>query len=113
MYYNAFKNGLKLIWRGLFNFLKKLGLVIFFYGFPMFIPMVVALLLLWILSSISAIDQNVAVFVFKIVATMGQIIPLSIYLDAAENELKQTDEVSSELGFAFCAAVIAFIWIRF
>ncbi len=113
MYYDAFKKGLKLIWRGLFNFLKKLALVIFFYGVPMIVPMLISLLLLWLLSSISTIDQAVAVLVFKIVATVGQIIPLSIYLGIAENEVKYSDEFSAELGFAFCAAVIAFIWIRF
>lgn len=109
-YYYAFREGLKLIFRNFVCFVKKLYVIAFLYGLPMIIPVSVALLILWGLSNIPGIDSNVASLVFKIILTAGQIIPLSIYLYISENELKQTDEDAPELCFAFCAAVITWIW---
>ena len=109
-YYYAFKEGLKLIFRNLVSFVKKLYVIAFLYGLPMIIPMSIALLILWGLSNIPGIDPSVALLIFKIIATAGQIIPLSIYLYVAENELTQTNEDAPELCFAFCAAVITWIW---
>ena len=112
-YYYAFKEGLKLIFRNFVSFIKKLYVIVFFYGLPMGIPMSVALLILWGLSNIPAIDPSVASLIFKIIATVGQIIPLSIYLYIAETELIRTNEEAPELCFAFCAAVITWIWTCF
>jgi hypothetical protein len=109
-YYNAFKNGLKLIFRNLVSFAKKLYVIAFAYGFSLVIPISVALLVMLGLSLIPGIDSNVPLLIFKILATAGQIIPLSIYLYISENELKQTNEDAPELCFAFCAAVITWIW---
>lgn len=112
-YYYAFKDGLKLIFRNFCSFVKKLGGIVFLYGLPMIIPMSVALLISWGLSIIPGIDPEVASLVFKILATAGQIIPLSIYLYVAENELTQTNEGAPELCFAICTAVITWIWTCF
>ena len=109
-YYYAFKEGLKLVFRDFRNFIKKLCGVIFFYGLPMTIPVLFALLVQWVLSCIPGIDKEVEVLIFKITATVGQIIPLSIYLQTAETELKNTDEASPELCFAFCVVAITWIW---
>lgn len=113
IYYSAFKKGLKLILRNFFSFLKKLYVILFFYGIAMIIPIGVALLILWGLSIIPGIPPAAPRLVFKIIATAGQVIPLSIYLYVAENELKQTQEDAPELCFAFCAAVITWIWTCF
>ena len=112
-YYTAFKKGLKLILRNFFSFLKKLFVILFFYGIAMIIPISVALLILWGLSIIPGIPPAVPRLIFKIIATIGQVIPLSIYLYVAENELKKTHEDATELSFAFCAAVITWIWTCF
>ena len=112
-YYYAFKDGLKLIFRNFVSFAKKLYVIVFLYGLPMIIPISVSLLILWGLTSIPGINPKVATLIFKIIATAGQIIPLSIYLYVAENELTQTSEDAPELCFAFCAAVITWIWICF
>jgi hypothetical protein len=109
-YYYAFKKGLKLIFRNFVSFVKKLFVVAFLYGLPMIIPLSVAVLMRWGLSSIPGIDPYVASLICKIIATAGQIIPLSIYLYVAENELIITNEDAPELCFAFCAAVITLIW---
>jgi len=109
-YFYAFKDGLKLLFRNFVSFLKRLCVIIFFYGLPMCIPMIAALLIIWVLSLIPGIDNGIISLVFKIVATAGQIIPLSIYLYVAENELKKTQENAPELCFAFCATVITLIW---
>ena len=109
-YYYAFKDGLKLIFRNFVSFIKRLFVIAFLYGLAMVIPMSVALLTLWGLSNIPGIDPKTASLIFKIIATAGQIIPLSIYLSIAENELTKTNEDAPELCFAFCAAVITWIW---
>ena len=109
-YYYAFKDGLKLIFRYFVSFAKKLFVISFLYGFPMVIPISVALLISWGLSAIPGIEPKIASLIFKIIVTAGQIIPLSIYLYVAENELTQTNEDAPELCFAFCAAVIMCIW---
>lgn len=109
-YFYAFLGGFKLIFRDFIKFIKKLLLILFLYGLPMVIPMSVAALILWGLSNIPGIDPKVALLICKIIATAGQIIPLSIYLYVAENELTQTNEDAPELCFAFCAAVITWIW---
>lgn len=107
-YYFAFCEGLKLIPRHLANFLKKMGCIIFIYGIAMAIPLLVAAPIGWLLTLIS---RDVAWIVFKIIFTVGQIIPVSIYLHAAEDGLSKTDEDSPELCFAFCAAVITWVWV--
>ena len=112
-YYYAFREGLKLIFRNFVGFVKKLCVIAFFYGLPMIIPVSVALLILWGLSNIPGIDSNVASLIFKIILTVGQIIPLSIYLYIAETELIRTNEEAPELCFALCAAVITWIWTCF
>lgn len=109
-YYFAFKEGLKLILRYFFNFIKKLFVIVFIYGLSMVIPLLAALLIFWVLSVIPGIDSKITSLVFKIIITAGQIIPLSIYLSIAEDELAQTKEDAPELCFAFCAAIITWIW---
>lgn len=110
-YYFAFLGGLKLIPRYLFDFVKKFVVLTFFYGITMGIPLIFSLLIFWLLSIIPGISLNAAGLVYKIIATVGQIIPLSINLYLAENQLAKTKENSPELCFAFCAATIAWIWI--
>ena len=108
-YYFAFIDGLKLLPRYLFNFLKKLIGVSFVYGIAMGIPLIFSLLIFWLLSIIPGIDLNAAGLVFKIIASVGQIIPLSIYLSTAE-DLAKTQEDAPELCFAVCVTVIMWIW---
>ena len=109
-YYSAFKNGLKLIIYKFSEFIKKLSVIAFLYGLLMIIPISVSLLIFWGVSHIPGITPAISRHVFKIIATAGQIIPVSIYLYVSENELKQTNEGSPELCFAFCATVITLIW---
>jgi hypothetical protein len=107
-YYFAFIDGLKLLPRYLFNFLKKLVGVSFLYGITMGIPVIVAGLIGWLLSLIPGISPNAAGLVFKIIASVGQIIPLSMYLSTVE-DLAKTQEDAPELCFAVCVTVI--MWI--
>lgn len=109
-YYFAFREGLKLIFRYFFNFIKKLYVIVFIYGLSSCIPLLAALPIVWVLSVIPGIDSKITSLVFKIIITAGQIIPLSIYLYIAENELAETKEDAPELCFACCAAIITCIW---
>ena len=109
-YYFAFREGLKLILRYFFNFIKKLYVIVFIYGLSLCVPLFAALLIGWVLSVIPGIDSNITSPIFKIIITAGQIIPLSIYLYIAKNELAETKEDSPELCFACCAAIITWIW---
>lgn len=109
-YYYAFKEGLRLIFRNFISFFKKMYVLSFVYGLALTIPTLIALPILLGLSIIPGIDITVSSLIFKIVFTAGQIIPLSIYLYVAENELTQTNEDAPELCFALCAAVITWIW---
>lgn len=109
-YFYAFKEGLRLILRYLWSFIKKLSVIAFLYGLPMVIPCIVSLLLLWVLSLIPGISTDIELIIFKIIFTVGQIIPLSIYLYCSENELKEANEDAPELCFACCAAIITWVW---
>lgn len=110
MHLYAFIEGLKLLPKYLLKFLKKLYCILFIYGFTMAIPLLVAAPIGWLLSIIPGVG-SAAWIVFKIIFTVGQIIPLSIYLHVAEDELQKTDEDAPELCFAFCAAVITLVWV--
>jgi hypothetical protein len=109
-YYYAFIEGSKLIFRYFFNFFKKLFVIVFIYGLSSCIPILAALAVCWVLSVIPGIDTKTTSLVFKIIVTAGQIIPLSIYLYVAENELTKTKEDAPELCFSFCAAYITYVW---
>ena len=108
-YYEAFKEGLKLIPSRLFRFIKKLCCVGFFYGLVLVIPAVISL---GIMSLVKVVSQNVeaASLTFKILFTIGQVVPLSISLHLSENELINTDEDSAELCYAICVSFIVYIW---
>ena len=112
MYFECFKEGLNLIPSCLWRFIKKLFVIGFFYGLLISIPLLISLGGMFL---VKVITQNIGVasLTFKILATIGQIIPLSVSLYASESELIDTDENSAELCFAICAAVIAYIWIKF
>ena len=106
-----FKGGLSLIPSRLFRFLKKLFCCIWFYAYTSVIPMVLAIAVMGIAKTFTP-NTNAATTVFKILATVGQIIPLSCSLYIFEYELIDTDEDSAELCFAICALVIASLWLK-
>lgn len=107
---DALKIGLGLIPSRLFRFIKKLLVILMFYGWISLIPMLIAFVGMQLVMTFSQ-NANVADIVFKILATIGQIIPLSFSLYLSEHELIATDEDSAELCFAICALVIAALWI--
>ena len=107
----AFKKGLKLIPSRLFRFIKKLFCSAWFYAYTALIPMVFAFVVMFLIKTFTQ-NANAAMIVFKILATVGQIIPLSSSLYISERELIATDEDSAELCFAICAIVIAALWLR-
>lgn len=108
-YYEAFKEGFKLIPSRLFRFIKKLFCVGFFYGIGLVIPAIISLVGMFLVKVVS---QNVetASLTFKVLFTIGQIVPLSISLHVSENELINTDEDSAELCYAICVSFIVCIW---
>ena len=106
----ALKRGLGLIPSCLFRFLKKFLVTLMFYAPISFIPMLIAFAGMQVVMSFSQ-NTNAAEIVFKILATVGQIIPLSFSLYLSEFELIDTDEDSTELCFAICALTIAAIWL--
>ncbi len=108
-WFYAFKEGLSLIFPEFFSFFKKMLAVLVLYAISATIPFTIVVLIVWLLGA-AGIDPKVASLVFKILATIGQIIPLSIYLSESEKQLKQTNEDAPELCFALCTAVIIWLW---
>ena len=107
----AFKKGLMEIPSCLFRFIKKLFASIWFYSYISLIPMLIAFVIMFLLKEFTE-NSDVATLTFKILATIGQIIPLSFSLYISEWELIKTDEDSAELCFAICAIVITALWLR-
>lgn len=108
---NAFKIGFALLPSRLFRFIKKLFAVLMLYGWISLIPMTISFLGMSLVENFTH-NTNAADTVFKILATIGQIVPLSFSLYLSECELKATDEDSTELCFAIFAVVIAALWIK-
>jgi hypothetical protein len=109
--FEAFKNGLKLIPSRLFRFIKKAFCSAWFYAYISVIPLIIAVAIAFLVKVITQ-NANAATIVFKILATVGQIIPLSCSLYISENELIDTDEDSAELCIAICVSVIVAIWLN-
>lgn len=109
-YWDAFKEGLKLVPSRLFRFLKKLVGNLFIYGLILIIPLIIALGIMFLVKILTQ-DTDISTMAFKIFATIGQIIPLAISLHVSENELIATNEDSAELCFAICVVIIGWIWI--
>ena len=107
----AFKSGLKLIPSRLFRFIKKLFCCAWSYAYTSLIPMLFALGVMFIVKSFTS-NATAASIVFKILATIGQIMPLSMSLYISEWELTDTNENSSEMCFTICAIVIAVLWFK-
>ena len=108
----AFKKGIKEIPLCLFNFIKKLFVNGWVYGMFLLIPLLIALVTMSIVEALTH-NHSAASTVFKIISTIGQIIPLSMSLYISGWELTETNENSSEICFAICVAVIAYLWLRF
>ena len=106
------KKGLEAIPHCLLNFAKKLAVNAAFYIVGVSVPLLVALPVLYIVG-VTTHNHSAALLVFKIIFTIGQIIPLSVSLYISEWELTNTNENSSELCFAVCATVIAYVWLKF
>ena len=104
------KMGLELILSCLFRSIKKLIVNLWFYFYISLIPMLIALVGMYLVKTFTQ-NTNAAGIVFKILATIGQIIPLSFSLYISEYELIATDEDSAELCFAICAVVISVLWL--
>lgn len=107
----AFKEGLKEIPSCLFRFIKKLYPIAFIYGLYCSIPLIIALIVTLLVKTISG-NTDATVLVYKILSTIGQIIPLSISLYISERELIETDEDSAEICLTLCALVIAALWLK-
>lgn len=106
----ALKIGLGLIPSRLFRFIKKLFVNLWFYAYISLIPVLIALVGMYLVKTFTQ-NTNAASIVFKVLATAGQIIPLSFSLYISECESIDTDEDSAELCFAICALVIAALWL--
>lgn len=104
-----FKKGLTEIPSCLFCFIKKLFANGWIYAYISVIPMAISLVAMFIVKTITE-NTEAATLVFKILATIGQIIPLSFSLYASEWELIETSENSSELCFIICTSVIIALW---
>ena len=109
-YWDAFKEGLKLVPSRLFRFIKKLVCNLFIYGPVLTIPLIIAFGIMFLVKILTQ-DTDIAIMAFKIFATIGQIIPLTISLYVSENEFIKNNEDSSELCFAICVVIIGCIWI--
>ena len=109
-FFTPIKIGLGLIPSRLFRFIKKLFVNLWFYAYISLIPMLIAFVVMQLVKTFTY-NINAAGIVFKILATIGQIIPLSFLLYLSECELIDTDEDSAELCFAICALVIAALWL--
>lgn len=110
-FFEPIKIGLGLIPSLLFRFIKKLLVALVFYAWFSLIPMLIAFGIMHLVTTFAQ-NANAASIVFKILATIGQIIPLSFSLYLSEHELIATDEDSAELCFAICASVIVAIWLK-
>ena len=108
-FFEALKIGLGSIPSLLFRFIKKLFVILWFYAYMSIIPLAIAFVVMYFVKTFA---PNAAVIVFKILATIGQIIPLSFSLYSSEYELVHTDEDSAELCFAICAVVITALWLK-
>lgn len=106
---DVFRIGLGLIPSRLFLFIKKLLATLVFYAWISMIPMLIAFAAMHLVKTFA---PNAAAIVFKILGTIGQIIPLSSSLYLSECEFIDTDEDSAELCFAICAIVITALWIK-
>ena len=93
------------------NFIKKLFANGWFYAYISVLPMAIAFVVTLLVKTITG-NADVAVLVFKILATIGQIIPLSMSLYISEWELIDTNENSAEICFTICAIVIAALWLN-
>ncbi len=111
-FFEPIKIGLGLIPSRLFRFVKKLLVALWFYTYTSLIPMLIAFVVMYLVITFTQ-NTNAAGIAFKILATIGQIIPLSFSLYLSEHELVATDEDSAELCFAICALVIAALWLKF
>jgi cation transport ATPase len=109
-YFDYFKEGLKLIPSCLWRFTKKLFVIGFCYGLILSIPILIAVGVAFLIKAITQ-NAEASVWTFKILVTIGQIIPLAMSLYISEWELIDTNEDSAELCFAICTTVIAYIWI--
>jgi putative Mn2+ efflux pump MntP len=107
-YFEIFKKGLKEIPSCLFSFIKKLFPNAWFYGMFSTIPLLIAVAGMFLAKTFTT--HATSILVFKILATIGQIIPLSTSLYLSEWELIETNEDSAEICFIICALVIAIIW---
>ena len=108
----AFTKGLKEIPSSLFRFIAKL----FTNGYLYFVSSLPTLLISFVIMAIVkglSQDSYAAAMAFKIIFTIGQIIPLAMSIYMSEWELASTNENSSELCYAICAAIIAYVWIKF
>lgn len=108
-FFIPFIRGLRLIPSCLFSFIKKVFPNAWIYCVISFIPLLISLLAR---SLVEAFTQNrdAGIMVFKILNTIGQIIPLSTTLYITEYELIDTDEGSAEICFTICALVIVALW---
>jgi hypothetical protein len=107
----VFKKGLTEIPSCLFSFIKKLFPNLWFYGVISTIPLVISLVAMFLVKVFTQ-SASVAALVFKILATIGQIIPLSTSLYISEWELVENNEDSSEICFMICALVIVLLWLK-
>lgn len=110
--FGVIKIGLGLLPSRLFRFIKKLLVNLVVYTCASLIPILIAFVVMYLVITFAQ-NTNAAGIVFKILATTGQIIPLSFSLYISEHELIEADEDSAELCFAICALVIAALWIKF
>ena len=108
--FETFRKGLKEIPSCLFNFIKKFFANGWFYAYFSAIPMIIALVVMLLVKTITG-NADAAVLVFKILATAGQIIPLSMSLYISEWELINSNENSSEICCTICALAITALWI--
>ena len=106
-----FKGGLSLIPSHLLRFIKKAFCAIWIYAYTSVIPMVLAFVVMELVKTFTT-NTNAAIIVFKILAIICQIIPLSSSLYISECELINTEEDSAELCFAICVSVIVAIWLK-
>jgi hypothetical protein len=110
-FFEALKMGLGLIPSRLLRFIKKIFVNLWFYAYISLIPILIAFVGMYLVKTFTQ-NTNAAGIVFKILATIGQIIPLSFSLYISEYELIATDEDSAELCFAICAVVISALWLK-
>lgn len=104
-----FIEGIKKIPLHLGKFIKKILSTVFVYAYSSILPIAFALLVHWILS-LTDIPSEISSIIFKILSTIGQIIPLSVALYSSDEEFERTNNEFSDLCFAVCIAAIVWIW---